>query len=177
LREIFFSIALLAAATVVLEQHGQLSDERASLSRYESVRIPTSLVADQFRIITQTILDTDHVKVVKYRLESIDKHFATLEEQSDSTGGGSNGCVSSRDRNTNLHFTEVTVLIDHVASQSCVKVLPKVGGASGYSVASVQDDYVLDDETTINHVDGVYSRSETVELFQWDGKPFTLSLK
>ena len=165
-------ITFLVAASVFFLQHRHLTDVQASLSRYESVRIPTSLAADQFRVITQTILDTSHVKIVTYRLESVDKHFATLDDGH----GDSNGSTSSLDQDTDLHVTEAIVLIDHVDSKKCVKILPKVGGGQGYSVMSVQDDYVLDDEVTITNSTGVYSQNETVELFQSDGRSYSLSL-
>lgn len=125
------------------------------------------------RFIRQPVLNTDHVKVMKYRIESVDEHFATLSDGH----GDSNGCSSDYDPNANLHFTEVTVLVDHVDSQHCVKMLPKVGAAQGYTVATVKDGYVLDDHMTINNADGVYSRNEKVDLFQWDGKSYSLSLK
>lgn len=111
------------------------------------------------RFIRQPVLNTDHVKVMKYRIESVDEHFATLSDGH----GDSNGCSSDYDPNANLHFTEVTVLVDHVDSQHCVKMLPKVGAAQGYTVATVKDGYVLDDHMTINNADA-FSFSGQMEI-------------
>ena len=72
---------------------------------------------------------------------------------------------------------EVTLVLDHIGSQECVKKLARVGGAGGSTVATVRDDYVLNENTTINDASGVYSRNEAVELFQWDGKSYSLSRK
>jgi hypothetical protein len=166
-------VTLVAAVTALFVQSRRLAQVRAALSRYESTQVSTSLAPHQFRIITQTILDTDHLKVVKYRIESLEEHFATLDDKE----GDANGSRSNYDPHTGLHFNEVTVVLDHVASQQCVKMLPKVGGAQGYSVLPVKDNYVLDEDTTVNHVDGVYSRNDTVELLQWGGKSYSLSLK
>lgn len=50
------------------------------------------------RFIRQPVLNTDHVKVMKYRIESVDEHFATLSDGH----GDSNGCSSDYDPNANL---------------------------------------------------------------------------
>ena len=172
LRGVLIFVAFVAATVAFFVQQRRLANVQAALSRYESTQIPTSLAPNQFRIIVQTV-DTNHVKLVKYRIESLDEHFATL----DNGEGDTNGSRSNQDANTGLHFTEVTVLVDHVVSQKCVKMLPKVGGGQGYSILPVADDYSLDEATTFNEVNGVFSRNETVELFQWDGKAYSLTLK
>jgi len=173
LRGVITLIPFIAMGLALFVQHQHLSNVQAALSRYESTHVPTAITGGHFRVIAHPVLDTDHVKVMAYRIESVDEHFATLSDGH----GDSNGCRSAHDPNTDLHVTEVTVLLDHVDSEDCVKMLPKVGGVQGYTVATVKDGYALDDDTTINDVDGVYSRTEKVGLFQWNGKSYFLSLK
>ena len=167
------AMAFIAMGLALFVQHRRLTQVQASLSRYESTHVPTAVPRGQYRVIAQPVLDTDRVKVMAYRVESVDEHFATLSDDH----GDRNGCRSKYDSNTNLHVTEVTVLVDHVVSRECVMMLPKVGGAHGHTVATVGDSYTPDDNLTIHDVGGVNNRAESVDLYQWDGKSYSLSLK
>ncbi|QDU56705.1 hypothetical protein [Aeoliella mucimassa] len=173
LRGMIAATAFITMGLALFVQHQHLTQAQASLSRYETTHVPTAVPRGQFRVIAQSVLDTDRVKLMAYRVESVDEHFATLRDGH----GDRNGCHSEYDPNTNLHVTEVTVLVDHVDSRQCVMMLPKVGGAHGHIVATVGDSYTLDDDLTIHDVGGVYNRAESVNLYQWDGKSYSLSLK
>ena len=172
LKTVLATVTFVAMACAFVMQHFRLADTQASLSRYEASIIPTSLGLDQFRIISRIVVETDHVKVATYRIETEDEHFATVE-----SGGDSNGCSSTYDSKTNLHFTEVTILFDHTKSKNSLKMMPKVGVLEGYTVANVPDDFLLNDAVTFNRDDRVYARNEVVELFQWGDRHYILTLK
>jgi hypothetical protein len=169
LRELLLIVALVAIGFAYFVQQNRLTNVRAALSRYEATEVPTSMPTGQFRIISQKILDTDNVKVMKYRIESADPYFATLG----SGRGDSYGRSASQDAKTGLYFTEATVLIDHIKSEKCVKLV----ASGGYSITPVADDYKLNQTTTFHDVNGVFPRTESVELFKWNGKSYSLDLK
>lgn len=172
LRELLLIVALVAMVFGYFVQHRRLANVQASLSRYEATEVPTSLGTGQFRIIAQKILDLDHVKVMKYRIESADPYFATLGDGK----GNSNGGSATQDTKTGLYFTEATVLIDHIKFEKRVKLMARLGGA-GHSMNQVADDYELNESTTFNDVNGVFPRTKSVELFKWNGKSYSLDLK
>ena len=163
----------MAVALAFFVQQRSLIRTKTALSRYESELISTSLQADQFRIITRPVLDLDSIKLVTYRIEVASDQFILLEEGD----GGHSGVSTNFDRTTNLHWTDSVVLIDHIKSQQRIKVMAKLGGASGYSVIPVSEDFSLNDSVKFSEVDGVYQLDERVELFQLDGKPYTLRIK
>ena len=71
-------------------------------------------------------LDASHVKLITYRIESIDEHFAYV-----SGNGGQSGSKSRFSAETELYWSEATVLIDHLATEGRVKIVDVVGGAQG----------------------------------------------
>ncbi len=171
IRSILAIAAFVGMACAITIQNLRLAEARASLSRYESSLIPTSLQPSQFRIITRVALDTDHVKVVNYRIESLGEHFANIQ-----SGGDGNGAGADYDAQTGLYFSEVTILLDHTKSTNSLKVMPKVGGAQGYSIQNVAEDFSLEDAVTFHDEDHVHERDESIELFRLDGRPYSLTL-
>lgn len=173
LQGMFLAVAVVGATMALVVQHRRLTSAEAALARYESTRVPTTLADKQFRVIAQTVLDTKHAKVMKYRIESNDRHFASVGNGQ----GDSNGCSSQFDPSAGFHITEVVMFIDHVVSENRVKMMPKVGGAQGYSVAHVADNFVLGEHLTFHDADGAHPRGAAVPLLKWNGKTYSLSLK
>ena len=172
LRTVLAAVTFVAMSCALLTQHLRLNAAQAALSRYEASLIPTSLGSDQFRIIPRIVIDTDNCKVFTYRIESTGTHTASV-----SSGGDSNGGSSSYDAKTGLHYSEVTILIDHIKSRNAVKLMPKVGGAQGYAIENVPDEFSLDDAVSLLREHGIYKRNEVVELFRFNERPYTLNLK
>lgn len=172
MKTILVVVAFVAMGCAISMQHFRLARTQASLARYETSLIPTALQPNQFRVIARIAIQTDHVKMITYRIESADQHFATIE-----SNGGSNGGRSTYDPKTDLHFTEAVFLIDHVKSMNALKVLPKVSGAQGYSVAFVPDDFSLDSVFTLHDLEPVYLRDASVELLVLNGRSYALTLK
>ena len=155
LKTVLLVVSVVAVACSFFMQQRRLNESQSALSRYEASQIPTSLAPGQFRVIARSILDTDHVKVVAYRIESANEHFATVKSE-----GDSNGCKSKYDPKTHLHWTEATILFDHIKSDNKVKMMPKVGGAQGYTLAHVPDGYSLTDAVKLNELDRLFSRRD-----------------
>ena len=172
LKTVLVVTAMVAAAFGFIVQQRRLADLQAALWRYEATQIPTSLGANEFRVIERVIVDTSHVKVVTYRIESTAKHFASIQGR-----GDSNGSSSMYDPNTNHHVSEATVLFDHLDTQHNVKMMASVGGAHGYSVANVPADFSLAASVKLKDVDGVHARDEAVDVFEWNGTPYSLRVK
>lgn len=126
----------------------------------------------QFTIVTQPILDVDHVKVVKYRIQSGDRFYATVNH-----GQGHTSAASNLERRGKLHTIEITVMLDHIDSHDCVKELLMVGAAGGPSIEPVKADYVLKNHIRLNNVDSTFSRKKSVELLQWNGRSYSLCIK
>ena len=169
LKTVLVGTAVVAAALGFIVQQRRLADLQAALWRYEATRIPTTLAANEFRVIERVVVDTSHVKVVTYRIESTAKHFASLQG-----GGDSNGSSSKYDPHTNRYVSEATVLFDHLDSQHQVKMMASVGGAHGYSVPDVPADFSLAAGMKLQDVDGVHARDTAAEVFEWNGTPYTL---
>lgn len=173
LRGMIVTISFLALGLALLLQDQRLQETKRALARYETSQVPTAIPEGQFRVILRTVLDNDEVKLLSYRIESADEHFATIR---DSDGGG-NGARSEFDAKTNLYVTEATVLFDHLDSRNCVKMMPRVGGAQGYTIMPVPEDYTLNSDLMIEKTSGLHARSSKVRLFTWNGKEAYLSLK
>ena len=171
-RTVLATVTFLAMGCAILTQHFRLNAAQTALSRYEASPIPTSLGSDQFRIIPESVIGTDNCKVFTYRIESTGTHTASV-----SSGGDSNAAGASYDAKTGLLFSEVTILIDHIKSRNALKLMPKVGGAQGYAIANVPDEFSLDDAVSLLREHGIYKRNEIVELFRWNERPYTLNLK
>jgi len=167
LAQLLVLVALAGTAMGFFVQSRHLADARAALSRYESSQIPISLSDNQFRMIARTILDIGHIKVVTYRVETTTKRFATLQGTGDSTGQS-----LSLDPKTGLYFTEMTVAFDHLRTDKKIKM-----SNMGYTVKDVPADYSLDDSVILNDVSRVYDVTDTVGVFEWDGIPYSMSLK
>jgi hypothetical protein len=167
LTQLLILVAFAAVVVGLFVQNRKLANVQAALSRYESSQISTSLAANQFRVIAHTILDTKHVKVVKYRVETTDEHFATLQGTDDSRGRS-----LSPDPNTGLYFTEMTFVFDHLPTANQIKM-----SNMGYTLKDVPADYSLDDSVILNDVNGVYDLTDTVDVFVWDNITYSLSLK
>ncbi len=146
LKSLLAIMAFAALACALVMQHFELARTRASLARYESSLIPTTLAPNQFRLIASTVLQTDHAMVIKYRIETANHHFATI-----ASGGDSNGGRANHDPKTNLYVTEAVILIDHIKSDNVLKVMPKVSGAQGYTVSTVADDFSLPASVTVHN--------------------------
>jgi hypothetical protein len=165
-------ITFAALVCALMMQHFELAKTQASLARYETSLIPTALAPNEFRVIVNKVLQTDHATVIGYRIESSGDHFATI-----ASGGDSNGGRATYNPKTNLYVTESVLLVDHIKSENVLKVMPKVSGAQGYSVASVADDFSLADAITVHDPEIVYSRSDTATLLEIEGQIYTLTLK
>ena len=168
----FVMIAFAAMTCALIVQYSELVKTRASLARYETSPIPTSLAPNEFRVIANTVLETDHATVIGYRIESSGDHFATV-----ASGGDSNGGRATYDAETNLYVTESVLLIDHVKSENVLKIMPKVSGAQGYGVAPVADDFSLADAISVHDLESVYLRDNTVTLLEVGDRIYTLRLK
>ena len=123
LKSMLAVVAFVAMACALLLEHSELSRTRASLARYEAQQIPTTLGDDEFRVIVNPVLSTDHAIVIAYRIESSEDHFASIVSEGESNGGR-----ARFDEPTALFVTEAVLLIDH--SGDSLKVMPKVGGGS-----------------------------------------------
>ncbi|MBC8871453.1 MAG: hypothetical protein H8E44_18675 [Planctomycetes bacterium] len=130
--------------------------------------LPTS---DRYHVDATSILDTDHAKVVQYRIESNSPFYATVNH-----GQGRTAAASSFSPSAKTHVIEIVVFLDHIASRECVKECLTVGAAGGSGVESVSKDYALNKNTKIKLTGGTYKRNETVELLQWNGRTYSLSL-
>lgn len=168
---IFIILSTLLAALIIFQQ-SQIFKTKESLARYENPAIPTSLKPDQFRIIVKTNLHTDHALLINYRIESLGKHFATIQSE-----GDKNGSTSSHESQTNLHVTEAQFLIDHVKSANVLKVMGKVSGAQGYSVMNVSGDYSLEDELQILPIKMLHHYSDEIQILELDDRTYTLKIK
>ena len=102
LKSMFVMIAFAAMTCSLIVQYSGLVKTRASLARYETSPIPTSLAPNEFRVIANTVLKTDHATVIGYRIESSGDHFATV-----ASGGDSNGGRATYDAETNLYVTKI----------------------------------------------------------------------
>jgi hypothetical protein len=172
LKTMLVVIAFVAMTCALVVQYVELAKTRASLARYETSLIPTALASDEYRVITSKLLQTDHAAIIRYRIESSEDHFATI-----SSGDDSNGGRATYDPKTNLYVTESVLLIDHIKTKNALKVMPKVSGAQGYSVAVVADNFSLADTLTIHDPKAVYSRSDSATLVEIDDQVYTLTLK
>ena len=172
LKTVLVVTAVVAAALGFIAQQRRLAELQAALWRYEGTLKPTSLGASEFRIIERVVVDTSHVKVVTYRIESAGGHFTTLQGN-----GDSNGSSSKFDDNTQRYVSEATVLFDYLDSQHKVKLMARVGGAHGYSVQDVPADFSLATGVKFSAVDGLHARDAAVELFRWNDTPYRLQLK
>ncbi len=135
-----------------------------------------ALAPGQFRVIVQSILDTDDAQVVKYRIECADKPSPTVITVG-SVQGHTTGSLARRDPNSGLYIAEVTLLADHVQPQNCAKMVLKGDGTLLTAVEGVNAGYALRDQLSISKADGVYSTSETPALFTWDGQTYSVSVK
>jgi hypothetical protein len=172
LKTVLVAVAFFALGCALVAQRLTLADAEASLSRYESSIISTSLDSDEFRIIPRVVIDTDNCKVVTYRIETKGNHSAAVR-----CDGDSNRAAAIHDTKNNLHFSEVTILIDHTKAKNSLKLMPKVGGAQGYAVMNVSDDFSLNDAVKLHREEGVHRRDEDVELFRLDDRSYTLSIE
>lgn len=163
-------VAFVAMACALLLEHSELSRTRASLARYEAQQIPTTLGNDEFRVIANPVLSTDHTIVIAYRIESSEDHFASIVSEGESNGGR-----ARFDEPTALFVTEAVLLIDH--SGDSLKVMPKVAGAQGYSLAPVAEGFSLRDAVSVYELEMVHSRRAAVPLFEIEGRTYSVVLK
>jgi hypothetical protein len=127
--------------------------------------------SDQFEVAVTSVLDTDHAKVVRYRIESKSPFYATVNH-----GQGRTAAASTFSPAAKTHVIEIVMFLDHIASRECVKECLNVGSAGGPSVESVSKDYVLNKNTKIKQAGGTYERAMVVELLEWNGRTYSLSL-
>ena len=172
LRAMLGAVAFVALICALVVQYIDLSRTRASLARYESSRISTKLRSNEFRVIARDVVKTDHVIVISYRIESLSDHFATIR-----IGTDGNGSRAHFDPATNLYVTQAELVIDHMKSKNALKEMAKVSGAQGYSVASVPDEFSLEDAIEIRELNAVYSRNDAAELLELRGRRYVLQLK
>ena len=125
----------------------------------------------RYRLQTTTSLDRDDAKLVKVRVESVAEFCATVTH-----GEGHTSCYSTLDPTSKLHSVEIVMLIDHIPSRQCVKELLTVGAAGGPSVQSVTEDFTLNDNFEAGVISGNHERDESVDLFGWQGRTFTLTI-
>jgi len=119
--------AVVAIAGFVLE-HQRRSATQAALSRYESDQISTVVPDGKFRVITKTMVDSDHVKVIAYRIECGHAFYAELMGRD----GDSSGLSSKYNADAGIHFSEWTYVFDHLPTENKLKV-----SNMGYSLSTV----------------------------------------
>ena len=161
-------MVFIALVCALFTQRVRLNQLNASLSRYEQSVIPTTLELTQFRIIPRIVLDKDHCKVATYRIESKNRHTAVVRN-----GSGTSSKTSSYDQTTDLHFSEISILIDHIKSTNTLKYVRD----QGYSVTNAGKDFLLDDAVTLHPDVRVCNRNETIDLFQVDGDTCTFTMQ
>lgn len=171
LKSVLVAMAFFAMGCALVANWVRLSNVEASLSRYESSLIPTSLAADEFRIIPRFVIDTDHCKVVTYRIETSADHSAAVR-----SGGDSNQAAANQDVRNGTYFSEITILIDHTASKNSLKLMAKVGGAQGYAVMNVPEDFSLSDAVKLHKGAELHKRAADLELFRLGDRSYTLSV-
>jgi hypothetical protein len=157
-------IAMLAAFAIQNRRHAAT---RAALSRYESEQVAVSLPPGSFRIFTYRHINTDHVKVLTYRIECGDAFFGKVAHSH-----GASSQSLRYDANVGTYFAEWTYVFDYLPTENKLKV-----SDMGYTLLTVPDGYSLSTELELHNVDGVHETDATVELFILNGKPYSLSLK
>jgi hypothetical protein len=172
IRTVLLLIAIVGAALAFVSQQRRLAELQAALWRYEAESIPTELADDEFRVIARQVVDSGHLQVVSYRIESAGEHFATLQ-----CGGDSNGSRSNYDPNTRRHVSEAVIVLDHLDTQQKLKLMAMVGGAHGYGVDNVPSDFKLRSDVKFFDIDGVHPRADAVDVVRYDGRVYSLRLK
>ena len=171
LREILLLTTCLALASALFVQNAQLGKTKRALARYEIAEVSTDIAKDQFRIISQRVMHRSDLRIVTYRIESGAEFSATFGNRI-----SSNSMCSRFNTNSQLYEQKIVVLIDHIDSKNALRVCASIGGISGYSLYSVDDTYELSENLIVNEVDGVYARNEIVDIFELDGRTYSLSL-
>lgn len=172
LRTLLVGITIVACAITILLQKSHITGLERSLARYDPSATSTSLANDEYRVVVRTVLDHAETKIVEFRVETTTEHFAQLAGKVDGVGA----TTSVLEPETGLYVTTATVLVDHVRPDR-VKMFPKFGGAQGYSVLSVPEDFAIGESFEFFECEGVYDKSTRLGVFRWQGETYTLSVK
>ena len=81
--------------------------------------------------------------------------------------------TSVYDESTDLHFSEISILIDHIKNKNTLKLMPD----QGYTVSNVAENFVLDDAVTLYPEIRVCNRNETIDLFRVEDETFTFTMR
>jgi hypothetical protein len=161
----------LALVCAFFTQQVPVNQLKASLSRYEEAAVPTALGATEFRVIPRMVMDKSHCKVATYRVESRDKHTAVVKIEGDS--GGSCRWTSNYDQTTDLHFSEIPILLDHIESENILKLVRVMG----WTLVNVDDSFALDDAVTMPPEVRVFNRDKTINLFRVGDRTCTFTMQ